>query len=55
MTKVSAQYHWRNYYSQFSQKKSTFLIFTPREIWLEPKSCLCPIYHNFVINEYFDL
>ena len=29
--------------------------FNTREIWLEPKSCLCSIYHNFVINEYFDL
>ena len=28
--------------------------FYPREIWLEPKSCFCSIYHNFVINEYFD-
>ena len=24
-------------------------------IWLEPKSCFCSIYHNFVIKEYFDL
>ena len=32
---------------------STF--FYHREIWLEPKSCFCSIYHNFLINEYFDL
>ena len=38
---------------QNSQKKVHF--FYPREIWLEPKSCFCSIYHNFVINEYFDL
>ena len=29
--------------------------FNSREIWLKPKSCFCSIYHNFVINEYFDL
>ena len=52
MTKVSAKYYWHNYYSQFKKK---IHFFTPREIWLEPKSCLCSIYHNFVINEYFDL
>ena len=28
--------------------------FTPREIWLKPKSCLCSIYHNFVKNYYFN-
>ena len=38
---------------QNSQKKVHF--FNPREIWLEPKSCFCSIYRNFVINEYFDL
>ena len=29
-------------------KKVNF--FYPREIWLEPKSNFCSIYHNFVIN-----
>ena len=36
-----------------SQKKSPLIY--PREIWLKPMSCFCSIYHNFVINEYFDL
>ena len=53
MTKVSAKYHLRKYFTKIPRKKSTF--FYPREIWLEPKSCFCSIYHNFVINEYFDL
>ena len=53
MTKVSAKYHLRKYFRKIPKKKSTF--FYPREIWLKPKSCFCSIYHNFVINEYFDL
>ena len=42
-------------FSKIPQKKSTFLTLMSHEIWLEPKSCFCSIYHNFVINEYFDL
>ena len=53
MTKVSAKYHLRKYFRKIPQKKIYF--YYPREIWLEPKSCFCSIYHNFVINEYFDL
>ena len=53
MTKVSAKYDLRKYFRKILKKKSTF--FYPLEISLEPKSCFCSIYHNFVINEYFDL
>ena len=53
MTKVSAKYHLRKYFRKIPQKKIHF--YYPREIWLKPKSCFCSIYHNFVINEYFDL
>ena len=40
-------------FPQISKKKVNF--FTPPEIWLEPKSCLCSIYHNFLKNCYFNL
>ena len=39
----------------FLNLKKKVHFFTPREIWLKPKSCLCSIYHNFVKNYYFDL
>ena len=52
MTKVSAKYTDVTIIFNFPKK---IHFFTPLEIWLEPKSCLCSIYHNFVINEYFDL
>ena len=53
MTKVSAKYDLRKYFRKILKKKVHF--FYPLEISLEPKSCFCSIYHNFVINEYFDL
>ena len=37
------------------KKKNYVQFFTPPEIWLELKSCLCSIYHNFVKNYYYDL
>ena len=49
MPKVSAKYHKCKYFFQIFKKVQFF------EIWLEPKTCLCSIYHNFVKNYYFDL
>ena len=55
MTKVSGfQPHTTNVPIIFNFPKKVH-IFTPHEIWLEPKSCLCSICHNFVKNYYFDL
>ena len=39
----------------FKKLKKKKQFFTPPEIWLEPKSCLCSIYDNFVKHYYFDL
>ena len=41
------------FFPRIKKKKKKY--FTPPEIWLKPKSCLCSIYHNFVKNYSFDL